>query len=74
MTLKTDPFTRTPGIAGRAYIDNGIADEIIKCFLDEESAKFVFKITGLRGSGKSVEYGRIIRELKDEKNCKNDCK
>ncbi|MBQ8945587.1 MAG: hypothetical protein IJ058_02130 [Lachnospiraceae bacterium] len=68
MTLKTDPFTRTPGIAGRAYIDNGIADEIIKCFLDEESAKFVFKITGLRGSGKSVEYGRIIRELKDEKN------
>lgn len=60
----TDPFTRTPGIAGQAYIDNGIADEIIKNFCDDGSSKYVYKITGLRGSGKSVEYGKIIRTLK----------
>lgn len=62
-----DPFTRTPGIAGKAYIDNGIADEIIKNFTSEDSSKYVYKITGLRGSGKSVEYGKIIRTLKEEK-------
>ena len=64
----TDPFTRTPGVAGKAYIDNGVADEIIRNFRSEESAKYVYKITGLRGSGKSVEYGKIIRTLKEDKN------
>lgn len=63
----TDPFTRTPGIAGKAYIDNGIADEIISNFNSDESSKYVYKITGLRGSGKSVEYGRVIRTMKEEK-------
>ncbi|MCR5226110.1 MAG: hypothetical protein K6E27_02705 [Eubacterium sp.] len=63
---KTDPFTRTPGIAGKAYIDNGIADEIIANFCDDESEKYVYKITGLRGSGKSVEYGKVIRTLKED--------
>ena len=63
----TDPFTRTPGVAGKAYIDNGIADEIINSFNAEDSAKYVFKITGLRGSGKSVEYGKIIQTLKKDK-------
>ncbi len=62
----TDPFTRTPGIAGKAYIDNGIADEIIRNFCSGDSAKYVYKITGLRGSGKSVEYGKIIRTLKED--------
>lgn len=64
---KTDPFTRTPGIAGKAYIDNGIADEIIANFTSDDSSKYVYKITGLRGSGKSVEYSRIIRTLKEKK-------
>ena len=67
MVKKTDPFTRTPGIAGKAYIDNGIADEIIENFRSEESAKYVYKITGLRGSGKSVEYSKVIRTLKEDK-------
>ena len=67
MMKATDPFTRTPGIAGRAYIDNGIADEIIRNFNDEASAKYVYKITGLRGAGKSVEYGKVIRTLKEDK-------
>ncbi len=67
MANKTDPFTRTPGIAGKAYIDNGIADEIINNFRDEGSSKYVYKITGLRGSGKSVEYSKVIRTLKEDK-------
>ncbi len=68
MNNKTDPFTRTPGVAGKAYIDNGVADEIIRSFLDEASSKYVYKITGLRGSGKSVEYSRVIQAIKKEKN------
>lgn len=67
MIKQSDPFTRTPGIAGKAYIDNGIADEIINNFKNEESAKYVYKITGLRGSGKSVEYSRVIQALKGDK-------
>ena len=66
MAKVTDPFTRTPGIAGEAYIDNGIAEEIIESFRNEGSAKYVYKITGLRGSGKSVEYGRVIRTFKED--------
>ena len=50
------------------YAHDKIADGIIANFQSDESAKYVYKITGLRGSGKSVEYGRIIRTLKDEKN------
>lgn len=65
--IKTDPFTRTPGIAGKAYIDNGVADEIIDSFRNDEASKYVYKITGLRGAGKSVEYSKIIRTLKEEK-------
>ena len=65
--MRTDPFTRTPGIAGNAYIDNGIADEIIENFCNDDSSKYVYKITGIRGAGKSVEYGRVIRALKEKK-------
>lgn len=67
MRTKTDPFTRTPGVAGKAYIDNGVADEIISNFCSPESEKYVYKITGLRGAGKSVEYSKIIRSLKERK-------
>ncbi|MBR1623827.1 MAG: hypothetical protein IJ675_07980 [Pseudobutyrivibrio sp.] len=66
MANKIDPFTRTPGVAGKAYIDNGVADEIITNFSSDESAKYVYKITGLRGAGKSVEYSKVIRTLKEK--------
>ena len=66
MTNRIDPFTRTPGIAGEAYIDNKVADEIIANFTSDISSKYVYKITGLRGSGKSVEYGKVIRTLKED--------
>ena len=64
---KSDPFTRTPGVAGKAYIDCGVADEIINNFSDNDSAKYVYKLTGLRGSGKSVEYSKVIQTLKEKK-------
>ena len=66
MAKRIDPFTRTPGIAGEAYIDNKVADSIIDDFTSDISSKYVYKITGLRGSGKSVEYGRVVRTLKEK--------
>ncbi len=67
---KTDPFTKTPGIAGKAYINNNVAREIIDSFCDKDASKYIYKITGLRGSGKSVEYHKILTTLKE----KNDWK
>lgn len=68
MAIRIDPFTLTPGVAGKPYIDCGIADEIIENFKSDESSKYVYKITGLRGSGKSVEYSKVLQTLKKEKN------
>ncbi|WP_026506650.1 hypothetical protein [Butyrivibrio sp. MC2013] len=68
MAVKIDPFTLTPGVAGKPYIDCGIADEIIANFKSEDSSKYVYKITGLRGSGKSVEYGKVLQTLEKDKN------
>lgn len=60
---KINPFTRTPGVAGDAFIDMHYADEIIRNFESDSSSKFIYKIVGLRGSGKSVEYRKIINRL-----------
>lgn len=65
MSKGIDPFTRTPGIAGQAYIETGISEEIIANFTSDVSSKYVYKITGLRGSGKSVEYGNVIRTIRE---------
>ena len=64
---KINPFTRTPGVAGDAMIDTHYADEIISNFNSDLSSKYVYKIVGLRGSGKSVEYRRIINRLSGSK-------
>lgn len=58
--IKIDPFTRTPGVAGTAMIETHYAEEVITNFASEESSKYVYKIVGLRGSGKSVEYSKIL--------------
>lgn len=71
MPYKIDPFTRTPGIAGNAYIDMKYADTIIANFESEESYKYVYKIVGLRGSGKSVEYSKIIKYFREKAHHKN---
>ncbi len=62
--MRSDPFTRTPGLAGEAFINMHYADRIIEDFSNDSSSKYVYKIVGLRGSGKSVEYGKIIDEFK----------
>ncbi len=64
---KINPFTRTPGVAGAAFIDMHYADEIIENFESDYSSKYVYKIVGLRGSGKSVEYRKIINSFSDKK-------
>lgn len=62
-----NPFTRTPGVAGDAFIDMHYADRIIENFESESSSSYVYKIVGLRGSGKSVEYRKIVNTLADRK-------
>lgn len=60
------PFTRTPGVAGKAFIETHFAEEIIANFESAESYKYVYKIVGLRGSGKSVEYSRVMEHFRGE--------
>ncbi len=62
------PFTFTPGVAGEAYIDMHYAEEIVENFTAESSEKYVYKILGLRGSGKSVVYSKVLAALRKEKN------
>ena len=62
-----NPFTRTPGVAGTAFIDMHYADDIIRNFESDLSSKYIYKIVGLRGSGKSVEYRKIINSLTERK-------
>ena len=65
--MKTDPFTRTPGIAGKAYIDMHYADTIVNNFENNETSKYIYKIVGLRGSGKSVEYSKVLNHFQNNK-------
>ena len=67
MSSGINPFTRTPGVAGAAFIDTHYADEIIQNFESDLSARYVYKIVGLRGSGKSVEYRKIINTMRQKK-------
>ena len=68
--MHISPFTTTPGIAGKAYINTGIADEIIANFDSPYSTQFVYKILGLRGSGKSVEYKKVLDHFSSEEGWK----
>lgn len=68
MNNKVSPFTMTPGIAGNALIRTHLSDEIIKNFESNESYKYLYKILGLRGSGKSVEYSLVMDHFRQEKN------
>lgn len=60
------PFTFTPGMAGEAYIDMHYADEIADNFNSPDSEKYVYKILGLRGAGKSVVYSYALKALKQK--------
>ena len=68
MNVKISPFTCTPGLAGQAFINMHYADEIIANFESESSQKYVYKIVGLRGSGKSVEYSVVCEYFRNKPN------
>ncbi len=68
MDNKVSPFTRTPGIAGNAIIETHFSDEIISNFESSDSFKYVYKVVGLRGSGKSVEYSIVMNHFRNKKN------
>ena len=36
-SIKVDPFTRTPGVAGNAFIDMHYTDEIVEAFTNENT-------------------------------------
>ena len=40
---KIDPFTRTPGVAGAAFINMHYADEIIENLESDYSSKYIIK-------------------------------
>ncbi len=68
MLNRISPFTKTPGIAGKALIETHFSDEIIANFESTESFKYVYKIVGLRGSGKSVEYSLVMNYFREQAN------
>ena len=68
MLSKISPFTKTPGIAGRALIETHYSDDIIMNFESRESYKYIYKIVGLRGSGKSVEYSLVMNHFRNKEN------
>lgn len=57
------PFIRAPGTAGAAFFDRHYADEIIANFESDLSSRYVYKIIGLRKSGKSAELRKVIHTL-----------
>ena len=67
MDSKLSPFTRTPGVAGTALIETHYSEEIIINFESRESFKYLYKIVGLRGSGKSVEYSIVLSHFRKQK-------
>ena len=65
---RISPFTRTPGIAGKALIETHYSEDIIQNFESLDSYKYVYKIVGLRGSGKSVEYSLVMDYFREQSN------
>jgi hypothetical protein len=61
-----NPFTHTYGSAGQAYIDMGWAREAIENFDFDSPSEFVYKIIGVRGSGKTVVLSDIIHYFRSE--------
>ena len=58
-----NPFTHTYGSAGQAYIDMGWAEKAISNFEFDVPSEYVYKIIGVRGSGKTVVLSDIIRHF-----------
>lgn len=64
-----NPFTTTFSKAPEyTYIDTDKTDEILENFSYESPSESVYKITGVRGSGKTVILAKIEEELRSENN------
>ena len=63
-----NPFTHTYGSAGQAYIDMGWADKAIRNFDFDRPSEYVYKITGVRGGGKTVVLTDIIKYYRQKEN------
>lgn len=61
-----NPFTHTYGSAGHAYIDMGWAQKAISNFEFDNPSEYVYKIVGVRGSGKTVVLSDIIRHFRSD--------
>ena len=62
-----NPFTTTfSKIPDTAYIHTEQADEIIENFNYDDPSESVFKITGARGSGKTVILAKVESEYNSE--------
>ena len=61
-----NPFTHTPGMVGDSNIVTKKEEIIYNNFLYDVPSESVYKITGIRGSGKTVIFGNVIRHYKTE--------
>lgn len=59
-----NPFTHTPGRVGDAIIVTNLEEVVYENFSYDQPSECVYKITGIRGSGKTVLFGNIIRHYK----------
>ncbi len=63
-----NPFTHTYGSAGQAYIDMKWAQKAIDNFDFDEPSEYVYKVVGVRGSGKTVVLSDIIKYYRKKEN------
>ena len=61
----TTTFSKNPE---KSYIHTEQTNEILENFMYEEPSESVYKITGVRGSGKTVILAKIEEELRNEEN------
>ena len=59
-----NPFTHTPGRVGDANISTQLEESIYENFAYDVPSEYVYKITGIRGSGKTVIFGNILRHYR----------
>lgn len=60
MKKTQNPFTHTYRTAGQAYINMGWAEKAIENFSYDKPSEYVYKIVGVRGSGKTVVLSDIL--------------
>ncbi len=61
-----NPFTHTPGRAGDANIPTDLEEQVYENFRYNPPSEYVFKIVGVRGSGKTVLFGNILRHYREQ--------